>query len=146
MKTIKKSIEISSPKESVWAVLMEDRYNRDWMAHFSPGTHAVTDWIVGHKVVFTDGSNRGIFGRIAEKRPYEYLEIEYDGMLLNGQEDFNSEESKAVKGSKETYSLSAGHGNTVLSITSDMDEKYFDHMAATWDSALQRISELSHTI
>ena len=146
MKTIKKSIEITAPKESVWAVLMEDSYNRDWMSHFSPGSHPETDWIVGHKVVYKDDSDFGIVGEIEEKRPYEYLSIVYSHMIMNGVEDTESAESKSVKGNHETYTLTERNGNTVLEITSDMDDKYYDEMSLAWESALQRISELSHAI
>jgi len=146
MKTIKKSIEITAPKEQVWAVILEDSYSRDWMSHFCVGTHAVTDWIVGHKVVFENGTGSGISGKIKEKRPYEFLSIVYDGMIVNGKDDFDSEESKAMKGAVETYELSDHNGNTFLSISSDIGDEYFDEMSNSWDAALQRISELSHAI
>ncbi len=146
MRTIKKSIEIAVPKERVWAVLLEDAYSRDWMSHFCAGTHAVTDWIVGHKVVFENGSGNGIAGRIKEKRPYEFLSIVYDGMVVNGQDDFDSEESKTIKNTEEKYELSDRNGNTFLTISADADESYFDEMSQSWDAALQRISELSHAI
>ncbi len=148
MKTIKKSIEIAVPKERVWAVLLEDTYSRDWMSHFCPGTHAVTDWIVGHKVVFANGSGSGIAGKIKEKRPYEFLSILYDGMVVNGKDDFESEESKTIKDTEEKYELSDRNGgsSTFLAISADTDENYFDEMSQSWEAALQRISELSHAI
>ncbi len=145
MKTIHKSIEIAVPKERVWTVILEDSYNRDWMSHFCPGTFAVTDWIVGHKVVFENGSGNGIAGRIKEKRPYDLLSIVFDGMVVNGKDDFESAESKAMKGAEEKYELSDRNGNTVLTISSDIEETYFDEMSKSWDAALQRISELAHT-
>lgn len=146
MKTIKKSIEITSPKESVWAVLVEDAYSRDWLSHFMAGTRAKTDWIEGHKIAFVDNSNNGIVGKITEKKPYELLAITYDGMIFNGVEDYDSEESKSMKGAQESYRLSNRDGNTILDISSDMDDAHFDQMSAAWDAALQRISELSHAI
>lgn len=146
MKTIKKSIEITAPKESVWAVLLEDAYSRDWMSHFMPGTRAKTDWIEGHKIAFVDNSNNGIVGKITSKKPYELLAMQYDGMILNGVEDFDSEMSKMMKGAQESYTLSTKGGNTLLEISSDMNDEYFDQMSASWDAALQRISELSHAI
>lgn len=144
MKTIKKEIEITAPKESVWAVLLEDSYQRDWLSHFSPGSHAVTDWIVDHRVVFQDDSGMGVFGKVKEKRPYEFLSVVYEGMLHDGVDDTESEQAKAIKGGKETYMLTERNGNTFLAISSDMDDKYYDQMALAWESALQRISELSH--
>ena len=146
MKTIKKSIEITAPKESVWAVMLEDAYSRDWMSHFCAGTYAVSDWIVGRKIVFVNGSGTDIGGKIEEKRPYEFLSIVYDGMVVNGKDDFDSAESKSMKGAKANYELSDHNGNTILAISSDIDDKYFDEMSKSWDSALQRISELSHAI
>ena len=146
MKTIKKSIEISAPKESVWAVLLEDAYSRDWMSFFMPGTRAKTDWIEGHKIAFVDNSNNGIVGKITEKKPYERLVFTYDGMIYNGVEDFESENSKAMKGVTESYRLSSKEGATLLEIESGMDDDNFEEMSKAWESALQRISELSHAI
>jgi hypothetical protein len=146
MKKIRKSIEITAPKESVWAVLLEDAYTKDWMSHFSPGSRPKTDWIEGHKVIFTDNSGMGIVGRIAEKKPYEKLSFTYDGIVVGGEEIYDTDQARAWKGATETYTLTAKDGNTVLDIESDMEDEMFDDMAMRWESALQRISELSHAI
>lgn len=146
MKTIKKEIEISAPREKVWAVLLEDAYNRDWYSLFSEGTTAQTDWIEGHKVSFTDKSNNGIIGKIARKKPYEKLSFVYDGLVLNGTEDYDSDMAKAMKGAEETYRLSDNDGKTVLSVSCDMDDDHYDEMDRKWETALQRISELAHAV
>jgi len=146
MNTIKKSIEITAPKDKVWAVLMEDSYNRDWFSAFGEGLFADTDWVEGHKVAFVDKNKNGIFGKVDTKLPYEKLSIVYEGMVVDGEEDSDSEDAKAVKGNSETYELSEENGNTWLSITSDTDEKNQEWMSAAWEKALQRISELSHAI
>lgn len=146
MKTINKSIEISAPKENVWAVLLEDAYNRDWMSHFMPGTRAKTDWIEGHKIAFVDNSNNGMVGKITEKRPYESLVFTFDGMVINGVEDLDSADSKMMKGAVESYKLSTRGENTILEISADMSDEMYDETALLWESALQRISELSHAI
>jgi uncharacterized protein YndB with AHSA1/START domain len=144
MKTIRKSMEISAPKEKVWVVLLEDKYNRDWYALFSEGTYAKTDWIEGHKVMFLNNSNNGIVGRIIKKRPYEELVMEYDGLVMNGVEDYDSEFAKKTKGIRESYTLSDHNGGTLLAISCDMDDEHFEMMSRAWESALQRISELAH--
>ena len=145
MKTIKKTITIAAPKEKVWNVLVEDELNRLWFAEFSAGSHAITDWIEGHKVTFVDDSNKGIIGKIAEKHPYEMLSITYDGIYIDGEEDFDSEEAQKVKGAYEKYFLTEENGTTTLSIESDMGEEYFDMMSGAWDKALEKIETLSLT-
>lgn len=146
MKTIRKEIEITAPREKVWTVLVEGTYNSDWMSVFSEGTKASTDWIEGHKVTFTDNSNNGLIGRITTKQPYEIIKITYDGEISNGVEDYESEMAKAIKGAEEIYELSDHDGNTRLKVSLDMHEEYFDQMSNAWDKALERISELSHAV
>ena len=145
MKTIKKIITIAAPKEKVWNVLVEDELNRLWFAEFSEGSHAITDWIEGHKVIFADNSKRGIIGKIVEKHPYEMLSIAYDGLYDDGVEDFDSAEAQKVKGCFEKYFLNEENGSTTLSIESDMGEEHYDMMVASWDKALEKIETLSLT-
>src|SRR5690606_4057372 len=146
MKTIKKEIEIPAPKEKVWAVLLDDTFTKDWYSLFSEGTTAQTDWIEGHKITFTDKTNNGIFGRIERKKPYERITFVYDGMVINGTEDTESDMARQYIGTEETYRLADREGNTVLSISSDMGDDMFDEMSRKWESALQRISELSQAV
>lgn len=146
MKTIQKTITIDAPKEKVWNVLLEDAYNRIWMGEFMEGSHAQTDWIAGHKVRFLDAKNNGIVGKIAAKQPYDLVKIVYDGEVKNGQDDFESDGAKAMKGARENYYLSEKDGVTTLSVESDMAESYFDKMSVAWDKALGKISELSISI
>ena len=146
MKTIKKEIEISAPREKVWTVLVEKSYNDNWLSLFSMGTSASTDWIEGHKVIFADNSNNGIIGKITTKQPYEFIKITYEGVIENGVENYDNEMAKALNGTEETYELSDSNGNTKLVISADMDDDYFDEMSTAWDAALQRISELSHAV
>lgn len=146
MKIIRKTIEIEAPKEKVWSVLLEDNYNRIWMAEFMEGSHAVTDWIVGHKVRFLDSNNNGIVGTITAKQPYDKIEMVYEGEVRNGEDDLESDMGKAMNGSRENYYLSETNGVTTLNIEVDMAEEWCDMMAAAWDKALVKIQELSVSI
>lgn len=146
MKTIRKEIKIAAPKENVWTVLLDDNFTADWYALFSEGTTAKSDWIEGHRIEFTDKSNNGIFGTIARKKPYEKLSFVYDGFVFNGVEDTESPMAKAYKGSEETYWLSEEDGQTVLSVSCDMDDSMYEEMSAKWEVALQRISELATAV
>jgi uncharacterized protein YndB with AHSA1/START domain len=144
MMTIKKSILIPASKENVWSVLVDDPYNREWYAVFGK-TAPKTNWGQGHKVVFTDKSRNGITGKVAAKTPYEMLSIVYDGVLVNGIEDHESELAATVKGAEETYALQEVAGQTLLTVVRDVHEEKYDSMEQAWDTALQRISELAHS-
>jgi len=140
---IKKSIDLKAPKQKVWAVLLDDNFTKQWFSAFGEGVSANTDWQVGSKAVFTDKSGSGIIGRIAENKPNEIVSIKYTGVVENGKEDYESAAAKAVKEGYETYILSGQNGATQLSIECNMGAEYFDMMSAAWESALQKIKELS---
>ena len=143
MKTIKKSIIINASKEKVWDVLVLDELNRVWYAEFAPGSHARTDWKVGSKVIFADDKDSGIIGKIIAHDTYKLLSMEYNGVLVNGMEDYESDEAKAMKGAQEIYRLSEENGVTRLDAQCDMDEGFFDMMASAWDKAMLKIKELA---
>ncbi|HXI00504.1 MAG TPA: SRPBCC domain-containing protein [Sphingobacteriaceae bacterium] len=142
---IEKSIKIKAKKEAVWEVLLQDKYTRIWYSEFSPGSHAETDWQIGSKAVFKDDSKCGIVGMVVKNKPYEIIELEYDGIITDGIEDYDSEIAREVKGGLETYQLSEEEGVTQLSIACDMSEEYFEMMSKAWDNALAKIKELSES-
>src|SRR6187402_26865 len=125
LKTINKTINIYAPKEVVWEVLINDEYNVQWYNAFSEGTHADTDWEVGSKAIFSDSSNAGIVGRIIVNDPFEALAIEYEGIVKDGIEDYESQLATEIKGSLEVYKLTVEGGITQLDIACDMGEDYY---------------------
>ena len=142
-KTILKSIEIKAKKEKIWDVLILDKYNRKWYAAFMEGTYAETDWKKGSKALFLDKERNGMIAIVEENKPYELLSLEYQGEVLKGKENYESESAKAIKGGREIYKLSEINGVTTLHISGDMTEELFDYMSASWDKALQKIKELA---
>ncbi|MBC7829774.1 MAG: SRPBCC domain-containing protein [Chitinophagaceae bacterium] len=145
MKTlpIKKSIELSAPKEIVWDVLLDDDCTRAWYAEFSEGTHAKTDWKVGSKAIFTDNTKSGMVAKVVQNIPGEILSMEYQGIVVNDIEDYEGEIAQAVKGGREIYQLTEKNGKTTLSIECDMGEDFYESMSEAWDRALQKIKQLS---
>lgn len=141
--TIKKTIDISAPREKVWDVLLQDKFTRIWYAEFSEGTYAETDWQVGSKAVFKDHTESGMVGKVITNQPNELLSVEYQGLVADGKEDYQSAEAQQVKGGRETYRLAEKNGVTQLSIEGDMSEAYFETMSLAWNKALQKIKELS---
>lgn len=144
MMTIKKSILIPASKESVWNVLLDEPYNREWYAVFGKKSPPKIHLAQGQKVTFTDNRKNGVTGKVAAKTPYEVFSIVYDGVLVNGREDRESELAATVKGAEETYALQEFGDQTLLTIVCDMHEERYDSMDRAWDMALQRISELAN--
>ncbi len=71
--------------------------------------------------------------------PHELLSIEYQGIVANGVEDYESDVAKQVKGTFETYRPTENFGITTLDISCDMGEEYFVMMNEAWDKALLKI-------
>lgn len=143
---IEKSIRITAPAAKVWEALLQDKHTRIWYAAFSEGSHAVTDWQLGSKAIFTDNSHCGIVGRITANEPYRLLSIVYEGVMTDGEEDYTSEGAQQVKGGREIYTLSEETNTTTLSVQQDISEAYLDFMNAAWDNALNKIKEISENL
>jgi uncharacterized protein YndB with AHSA1/START domain len=143
LETIKKSIEINASKEKVWDVLLNDKFTRIWYAAFSEGSHADTDWKVGSKALFTDNTRSGLVGKVLTNQPHEIISLEYEGLVNDGIEDYESDIAKFVKGGLETYRLSEKNGVTHVSISCDMGMDYFESMSEAWEKGLQKVKELA---
>lgn len=140
---IKKSIDINAPRESIWHVLTNDSLLRDWYTAFQEGSYAETDWKEGSKVIFRDREGNGMIGKIAVNKPHEIISTEFQGMLVNGKEDTESQEANNIKGYFETYRISGTGNNNRLDIELDTSDEYADMFNNMWDKALQRIKELA---
>ena len=142
-RTIRKTITIKAPKELVWEAMLQDKYYQEWTAEFSEGSQVETDWELGSKAIFTDNTGNGIIARIVEKQPYKSIAVEFEGMVRQGKEDYESEEARQVKGSQESYLLTEENGSTRLDISSEMGEEYYEQMSQAWDRALQKLKHLA---
>lgn len=140
--TIEKSTTINASKERVWDVILKDKYNI-WFAEFGEGTHAETDWTIGSKAIFCDTKRDGLVCKIITNEPYRKLSLEYVGILIAGEEDYESEIAKQIKGGTENYFLTEYNGKTQLNIKADMGEDFFESMSEAWDKALRKINEIS---
>lgn len=144
IKTIEKNIFINAPKERVWEVLFTDSTYKVWAAEFTPGSYFETDWQKGSKALFRDSDGTGLVSHIAEVLPYQFLSIQFDGLVgSDGTEDLESEDAQTYKGILETYTLVEVDGVTELDVTSGMPEEYLDMMTMAWDKALEKIKALA---
>lgn len=142
-RTIKQSIEIAAPRERVWDVLLQDETYRQWTSELMEGSYAETDWQAGSKALFLDPARNGMIGRIVTSDRPQVIDIEYDGTMVAGQEDYDSHEAQEIKGGRETYRLSEHDGTTKLDVQSDMGEAYYEEMSQAWVRALDKVKALA---
>ena len=136
-------IAIDAPREKVWNVLWADDSYPAWTAPFTEGSHAVTDWKKGSKVLFHDGKGDGMVSTIIENIPNEFMSIKHLGEVKNGIEDTASEKVKQWAGAMENYTLTEVDGKTELNVDMDIAEEYKDYFLTTWPKALQKVKQLA---
>ena len=100
----------------------------------------------GSRVLFTDREDRGMISLIARNIPYEYMSFKMLGELVNGVEDFTSENAKKMAGAFENYTLTPDGDKTLLVVDLnglDMDKGIMDYLMAAWPKALDTLKEIA---
>ncbi|THU39697.1 SRPBCC domain-containing protein [Niastella caeni] len=136
-------IAIDAPREKVWKVLWTDDSYQAWTKPFSEGSHAITDWQKGSKVLFLDGKGMGMVSTIDDAVPNQFMSFKHLGVVKDGIEDTESDEVKGWAGAHENYTLKDVQGKTELVVDLDMNEEYKDYFLTTFPIALQRVKELA---
>lgn len=134
---------INASPEKVWDILWNDTTYPQWTSVFSEGSSAETDWKEGSKVLFLDGKGQGMVSMIATKKLNEFMSFKHLGVVKNGVEDLDSEQTKEWSGALENYSLRTDNGKTELTVDLDMAEQYKDYFLNTFPKALERVKELA---
>ena len=145
MKKLSFTIQINAPREKVWKVLWDDASYRKWTAVFSEGSHAVTDWQEGSKVLFLSPSGEGMFSRIAKSVPNQLMSFEHLGMVKDGVEQPETEETKGWAGAMENYTLEEKDGGTALTVTMDMMEGHENYFNEHFPKALEIVKSLAES-
>lgn len=137
--------DINASPEKVWQVLWgEDTYPQ-WTSVFSEGSHAVSDWQVGSKVLFLDGKGSGMVSRIAALKPQAYMSFEHLGEVKDGVEDTTSERVKQWAGAHENYTLTQTEGGTTLVVDIDLDGEFVNMFKEIFPKALAKVKEISES-
>lgn len=140
-------ITINAPRKKVWETLWGENTYPKWTMPFSEGSQAITDWQEGSKVLFTDGKKiSGMISVIARNIPYEHMSFKMLGELIDGVEDYTSENAKKIAGAFENYTLTPDGESTLLVIDLNglnMDQGIMDYFIATWPKALEVLKAIA---
>lgn len=138
------TIDINAPREKVWAILWQDDAYRKWTAAFAEGSHAISDWNEGSKVLFLgEGGAGGMVSRIAKMVPNEFMSFEHLGEVRDGIEDTESDRVKQWAGAHENYTLTEENGVTRLVVEIDLSDEFAEMFKEMWPKALANIKALA---
>lgn len=138
MKQLKFKIKVNAPKEKVWDSLWQDANYRKWTSAFAEGSHAVSDWNEGSKILFLGDKNSGMHSIIEKKIPHQQMTFKHMGEVKDG-----IETTSDWAGSKESYVLSETNGVTELNVELDSTEEFQDYFNETFPKALELVKQIS---
>lgn len=143
LKKVNFSISIHATKEKVWNVLWDDETYRAWTSAFSEGSHAVSDWNEGSKILFLDAKGSGMYSTIAKKTPYDLISFRHIGEVKDGKEQPLNDKTKDWNGGRETYILKESGGTTEVSVELDVPEDFMEYLTTTFPKALQQVKDIA---
>ncbi|MDQ3046366.1 MAG: SRPBCC domain-containing protein [Bacteroidota bacterium] len=143
MKKIKFATTINVPAEKVWNVLFNDETYRLWTSVFCEGSHAVSDWKEGSKILFMDGNKAGMSSLIAKKDKPTFMSFKHIGEIKDGNELPKDEKTTLWSGAMENYSLKEVNSNTELTVEVDLTEEHIGYFQDAFPKGLAKVKELS---
>jgi len=141
MKELQFSIEISAPKERVWATLWDDVTFRDWANFIDEGTYMLGVLKEGNEIQFVSSVNGyGVTDLIEELRPNAFISFRHRADTI---ESGQQKRQKEWTGGKESYTLTEKDGVTVLTVKSDIPQELEGTFRVNFPRALARIKALA---
>ncbi|MBP6881478.1 MAG: SRPBCC domain-containing protein [Candidatus Pacebacteria bacterium] len=140
---------INAPREKVWHTMLDDATYRKWTKSFNEGSHYEGKWETGSEMRFigvdeTGKEAGGMYSKIKEARPFEFVSIEHLGMIApTGEIDTTSEEVKKWIPAFENYTLNEKDGGTELLIELDISDEWKDMFNDLWPRALEALKEIA---
>lgn len=139
MKKLTFTLQVNAPREKVWKILWEDATYRQWTTAFTEGSHAVSDWQEGSKILFLSPGGSGMVSRIARMIPNELMIFEHLGEIKNGVEDLTA----AWAGAQEEYQLKSDSNGTMITVLLDSDEEIAYYFSNTFPKAMAIVKQLA---
>jgi|SRR5687767_15044177 len=141
METIKQSILINADVKKVWHTMLDDKTYREWAKEFYAGSYYEGSWDKGSEIRFLalddKGKLGGMFSRIKENIPYQFISIEHLGIIADGKVDTTSEEVQKWAHAFENYTFKPKDGKTELEMEMQITPEYKTMMEQMWEKALK---------
>jgi hypothetical protein len=147
METIRFNISINAGKQKVYDTMIADATYREWTKAFHEGSFYSGSWDKGSEIHFLgpseDGKLGGMYSRIAENIPGEFISIQHLGMINDGVIDTTSEEVKKWAPSFENYTFTGDGNSTDLKVEMQTPKEYKATFEEMWPRALQLLKTLA---
>jgi hypothetical protein len=137
------TIDIKAPKERVWKVLWEDATYREWTSVFSEGSYATGGWEEGSRVRFLTPEGSGMYSTVLKNIPAQQMTFQHLGVVKDGVDQPEDEESRKWSGSLESYMLREEGDTTSLNVEIDSVEEFKGFFSEVFPKALEKIRSLS---
>lgn len=126
--------------------MLDDATYRIWTKEFNSGSYYEGSWDKGSEILFltrTDkGSLEGMYSRIQENIPFEFISVIHLGIISDGVVDTTSEQVKKWAPAFENYSFTEEGGMTRLSIEMQVEPEYKKIFEEMWPRALAALQSL----
>ena len=138
MRKLRFSIEINSPKETLWKILWEDKSFRDWANIIDEGMYMTGDLSEGNEVQFISPSGAGVTSVVDKLIVNEFVRFRH---IMDTQD--GGEREKEWTGGTESYSLRENGGVTTLTTLLDLPPEQEETFKVILPKALERVKFLA---
>lgn len=148
MEKLHYSVTINAPVQKVWSTMLDDATYREWTDVFNPssGSYYVGDWSEGSTMKFLgpeeNGTVSGMYARIKENRPLEFLSIQHLGEIIKGEQQPFRGIPEGVE-VHENYTFTEVEGGTRVDVDLDTNEEFKAMFEEMWPKALVVLKELA---
>jgi len=143
------NIIINAPKEQVWHTMLDDTTYRQWTKVFNEGSRYEGKWETGSEMRFIGVDEKGqesggMYSKIKEVRPFEYISIEHVGLITEtGEIDTTSESVKKWTPAFENYSFTEKDAGTEVLVEIDVADEWKEMFSDMWPNALTKLKEIA---
>jgi hypothetical protein len=143
MKRLRFTVRIYADKQKVWSVLWQESTYRRWTSAFDEGSHAVSDWKKGSRILFLNSKGDGMFSLIENNIPNAVMSFRHLGEVKDGIAQSTDESSNNWKGSLEIYMLTGSEKDTELDVEIDVPEGFESYMERAFTRGILTIKDLA---
>jgi len=143
MVTLHFTIHIKAASEKVWNILWQDATYRQWVSIFAEGSHAISDWKEGSRILFVGPSGDGMYSEIVLMQTPEFMSFRHLGVMKEGKEQPSDEDSLKWSGAMENYTLLADQGGTTLTVDINVIDDFQSYFEEHFPLALQKVKEIA---
>jgi uncharacterized protein YndB with AHSA1/START domain len=141
---VEKSIEINAEAKSIWKVLIQPEYTKEWIEiGWGKGTSLSSDWNYGSEVLWKNsGGDVIVNGKVTSLNPYKLLRFTVRDVSSAGKFSLSDEDGI-------TYELIERNGFTTFMVRQGdfsvmkEGEKYRDKTDEIWNKVMPKVKELA---